>query len=45
VDVFLVFRNPFYPSYKRMKVYILTSLFVVLAVYPFQRGMLLKSKD
>lgn len=35
VDVFLVFKNPFYPSYKRMKVYIISSTVIVCLIYPF----------
>lgn len=44
IDVFLVFKNPFYPSYKRMKLYIISSTLILAVVYPFQDGILLDSK-
>jgi hypothetical protein len=45
MDVFFVFRNPFYPTRLRTKWYISFSLIGVFCVKPFQRSMLYKSND
>ena len=45
IDIFKVFKDPFYPTGRRTKWYIISSCIIVLICYPQSKSILLSSDD